>query len=170
MCQRTCRDLHPDEPQTWCSSCTEQEALERQANYERWHAQAPDSQPCAWCQGKGAINILPQSLPCYVDWFKEGPIPIACPQCGGIGITPVGRPGDVEPHGMNLTRVLNTLADCHAALRLAGFTLDETQRILNGAMQDAIASRTQHTEQTEHTGEYEYEYSDEPIHRESLEF
>ncbi len=39
---------------------------------------------------------------------------------------------------MNLTRLLNTMADCHAALRLAGFTPNETQRILTEAARDAV--------------------------------
>ncbi len=39
---------------------------------------------------------------------------------------------------MNLPRLLNTLADSFFALRLAGFTPDEAQRIVTEAARDAV--------------------------------
>ncbi len=38
MCNRTCRDLFPNEPETWCSGCTTAEAEDREANMHRWQA------------------------------------------------------------------------------------------------------------------------------------
>lgn len=35
-CMRTCCDVRPDDPDTWCSGCTEAEAEEREANMNRW--------------------------------------------------------------------------------------------------------------------------------------
>ncbi len=39
---------------------------------------------------------------------------------------------------MNLKRLLNCVADNYAALRLAGFTPAEAERIVNGAFRDVI--------------------------------
>ncbi len=36
MCKRTCRDLFPNEPETWCSACVAAEAEDREANMVRW--------------------------------------------------------------------------------------------------------------------------------------
>ena len=52
QCQRTCRDLRPLDPDTWCSGCREAEAEDREENFRRWHKIPPD---CMICGGKGVI-------------------------------------------------------------------------------------------------------------------
>ncbi len=41
---------------------------------------------------------------------------------------------------MNMPRILNCLADCYTALRLAGFTPDEAQRIVTQQALKAVDS------------------------------
>ena len=38
QCSRTCRTVHPYEPERWCGGCTMAEAIDREANYLRWKA------------------------------------------------------------------------------------------------------------------------------------
>ena len=64
MCVRTCRDQYPDEPETWCDGCTEAEASDREANYQRWQEwrREVDRQLAAIAAARLAVKAL-----CYQD-------------------------------------------------------------------------------------------------------
>ncbi len=53
-CKRSCRDLYPNEPETWCDGCKVDEAEDREANMRRWQESEASRKIRDWMKLEGA--------------------------------------------------------------------------------------------------------------------
>lgn len=59
-CERTCRTLFRDEPETWCSGCVRDEAEDREANMRRWQEAAERQREFTeWAAANPGVLVRP---------------------------------------------------------------------------------------------------------------